>query len=95
MPTLESKIERQFVLMVRARGGMAVKLAPTIAGIPDRLVLWPNGLFHLVELKTKGGNLRPIQVHRHAQLLAMGHNVVVLRGEADIIDWLDDITVLL
>lgn len=94
MPTLESKIERQFSQMVRARGGMAIKLAPTVAGIPDRLVLWPKGDYHLVELKTKTGTLRPIQVHRHAQLLAMGHTVVVLRGEIDIVEWLDHVTLL-
>lgn len=92
MPTLESKIEKQFALMVRARGGLAIKMAPTIAGIPDRLVLWPGGRFYLVELKTTQGKLRAIQVHRHKQLLQMGHRVVVLRGEQDIIDWLDDIT---
>lgn len=92
MPTLESKIEKQFALMVRARGGLAVKLAPTIAGIPDRLVIWPGGRFSLVELKTSTGNLRAIQVHRHKQLLDLGHEVVVLRGETEIIDWLDGMT---
>lgn len=92
MPTLESYIERQFMQIVRARGGMAVKLAPTIAGIPDRLVLWPDGTSHLVELKTKTGPLRAIQVHRHKQLKAMGHVVVVLRGELEMLDWLDEIT---
>lgn len=94
MPALESKIEKQFALMVRARGGLAIKMAPTIAGIPDRLVLWPSGRFHLVELKTVSGKLRAIQVHRHKQLLEMGHKVVVLRGEPDIIDWLDDVTLV-
>lgn len=94
MPTLESKIEKQFALMVRARGGIAIKMRPTIAGIPDRLVLWPNGRFHLVELKTKTGQVRAIQVHRHKQLLKMGHKVVILRGEADIVDWLDDVTMV-
>jgi hypothetical protein len=92
MPTLESKIERQFFQMVRARRGLAVKLAPTIAGIPDRLVLWPNGKFHLVELKTVTGKRRAIQIHRHKELLAMGHEVVVLYGEQDILDWLDTVT---
>lgn len=90
MPTLESKIEKQFFQMVRARGGLAVKLAPTIAGIPDRLVLWPNGRFHLVELKTTTGPVRAIQVHRHKQLAELGHTVVILRGEQEMIDWIDD-----
>lgn len=93
MPTLESKIEKQFALMVKARGGLAIKMVPTIAGIPDRLVLWPGGRLHLVELKTTRGQLRAIQIHRHKQLLEMGHKVVVLRGEADIVDWLDDVTI--
>lgn len=92
MPTLESKIERQFAMAVRARGGLSVKLAPTIAGIPDRLVLWPDGRFHLVELKTDTGRLRAIQVHRHAQLLEMGHKVVVIHGESEVLDWLDSVT---
>lgn len=91
MPVRESVIERQFSQMVRARGGVAVKMAPTIAGIPDRLVLWPNGRSHLVELKTSTGGLRAIQVHRHKELAAMGHPVVVLRGEQEIQDWVDDI----
>lgn len=92
MPTLESKIEKQFALMVRARGGLAIKMAPTMAGIPDRLVLWPGGKSQMVELKTKTGALRAIQVHRHKELMAMGHTVVVLRGEQDVIDWLDEVT---
>lgn len=92
MPVRESHLEHQFAMMVRARGGLAIKLAPTIAGIPDRLVLWPNGKSNMVELKTSSGKLRAIQVYRHAQLLVLGHTVVVLRGEADIVDWLDGIT---
>lgn len=92
MPTLESKIEKQFALMVRARGGLAIKMAPTIAGIPDRLVLWAGGGYSLVELKTTKGTLRAIQVHRHEQLRKMGHEVVVLRGEQEIIDWIDERT---
>lgn len=91
MPTLESTIEGQLFQMVRARGGMAIKMAPTIAGIPDRLILWPGGRFHLVELKTSKGNLRAIQVLRHKELRELGHNVVVLRGEQEVIDWVDDV----
>lgn len=95
MPTLESTIERQFSQMVRSRGGIAVKMAPTIAGIPDRLVLWPNGRVSLVELKTSTGPTRAIQVHRHKQLKAMGHHVFILRGEQEVIDWVDDMTLTL
>lgn len=71
---------------------MAIKLAPMPAGIPDRLVLWPNGQSHLVELKTKTGPLRAIQVFRHKELAAMGHQVVVLRGEQEVLDWITELT---
>jgi len=94
MPTRESHIELQFSKAVRARGGLAVKMAPTIAGIPDRLVLLPGGISYLVELKTLTGGLRAIQVHRHAQLKGMGHDVVVLRGETEITNWLDEVTLV-
>jgi 23S rRNA-/tRNA-specific pseudouridylate synthase len=95
VPVLESKIERQFAQMVRARGGMAIKMQPTIAGVPDRMVLWPNGRFSLVELKTLTGRTRPIQIHRHKELKAMGHLVVILRGELEIQDWVDDMALTL
>lgn len=91
MTVRESKLEQQFSMMVRARGGIAVKMAPTIAGIPDRLVIWPGGKFFLVELKTSSGALRAIQVHRHEQLREIGHTVTVLRGEEEIQDWIDDV----
>lgn len=92
MPTLESKIEKQFAQMVRARGGIAVKMAPTIAGIPDRLVIWPGGRFSLVELKTLTGRTRAIQVYRHKKLKEIGHHVFILRGEEEVVEWLDDMT---
>lgn len=92
MPVRESKIEGQFRDMVRARGGIALKLIPTIAGIPDRLILWPGGLMTLVEMKTKTGKRSAIQIHRHRQLAALGHPVVTLSGEEEMVAWLDDFT---
>lgn len=92
MPVRESKIEGQFRDMVRARGGLALKLIPVIAGIPDRIILWPNGTTTLVEMKTKTGKRSAIQIHRHRQLGAMGHTVVTLGGEEEMVAWLDDFT---
>lgn len=76
---LESYIERKFVEYIRSHGGMAIKLdATSCAGIPDRLVVLPDGKMFFVELKQPGKKPRPIQVKRHADLNRLGFNVYVI-----------------
>lgn len=69
---------------------MSIKLAPTRAGIPDRLILLPGGGLHLVELKTTTGAVRPIQAVFHERAAALGVHVAVLRGRGEILAWLRD-----
>lgn len=85
---LESGLEEFFRTRVRAAGGQLVKLIPVHRGMPDRLVLWPNGRAYLVELKTPTGQLSPIQRHVHARLAAGGHPVAVLWGRGEVLAWL-------
>ena len=60
---IEKNIEQYFVRKVKAAGGWPVKLAcPGTAGMPDRMVLWPEGECQFVELKRPGGRPRPLQV---------------------------------
>jgi hypothetical protein len=66
---------------------MAIKLAPIVAGTPDRLVIY-KGRMHLVELKTDTGRLSPIQVHWHGLAAGQGVTVVVLRGADEIDEWI-------
>lgn len=80
----ESAVEARLVRGVTAAGGRAFKIAPTTAGLPDRLVLLPGGVTHLVELKTDRGRLSPIQVARHAELSALGAQLFVLHGPAEV-----------
>lgn len=47
-------------------------------GMPDRLVLLPEGKVIWVELKTKGGHLEEIQRLQHKRLGDLGHRVVVI-----------------
>lgn len=74
----ETPVERALVAAVSARGGLAIKLAPTVRGLPDRLILLPNRGMHLIELKAPGEQPRESQrmVHRH--LDAMGHPVTTI-----------------
>ena len=74
----ETPVERALVAAVSARGGLAIKLAPTMRGLPDRLILLPNGETRLVELKAPGETPRESQKMVHRHLEAMGHPVTTI-----------------
>ena len=88
----ERDIERRLVSEARERGGMAVKLvSPGIDGLPDRLVLMPDGKMAFVELKAPGRKPRPVQRVRIRQLVAMGYGVYVIDSVDHIGEVLDGI----
>lgn len=85
---LEAQLESYFRKRVRmALGGVVIKLAPTLAGVPDRLVILPEGRIFLVELKTETGRLSPIQTVWHAKARDLKAPVDVLFGKAAIDAW--------
>jgi hypothetical protein len=74
----EKAIERYLVKRVKAMGGICLKYSnPGEVGYPDRLCIFPNGVTRWVELKSKGEELRAIQLNRIARLLRMDHSVWV------------------
>jgi len=69
----ERDIERKFVAEVKKNGGLALKfVSPGFDGMPDRLVLMPNGIMAFVEVKAKGKKPRPPQLSRHEMLRFLG-----------------------
>lgn len=75
----ETAIEKKLVRKVKAKGGIAPKFAsPSYAGMPDRLVLLPGGVFAFAELKAPGMKPRPLQVARHRMLRSLGFKVYVI-----------------
>lgn len=84
----EARLESLLQRGVTTLGGMALKLAPTIAGTPDRLVLLPYLPMTLIELKTSKGRLSDIQEVWHERARALGHDPVVLAGRAEVLEWL-------
>ena len=74
----ETPVERALVAAVSARGGLAIKLAPTMRGLPDRLILLPNGGTRLVELKAPGEQPRESQKMVRRHLGARGHPVTTI-----------------
>ena len=72
----EKTVEAKLVAAVKEMGGLAPKfISPGYDGMPDRLVLLPNGILAFVELKAPGKRLRPLQVRRKAQLEGLGFSV--------------------
>ncbi len=75
----EKQIEHSLVTATRKLGGLALKfVSPSFAGMPDRLVLLPEGKMAFVEVKAPGKKPRPLQVKRHEMLRALGFQVFVL-----------------
>ena len=88
----EAQLETIFRDRVRSLGGLAIKMAPTERGVPDRMAVMPGGRIYLVELKTETGVLSPIQRHWHDRLAERDVGVVVLRGEGGVKEWVRHIS---
>lgn len=88
----EKVVEEALVKAVKCRGGLALKLtSPSWVGIPDRLVLLPQGSLGFVEVKAPGKVPRPLQVRRLEQLKSLGFKVYVLDSLEKIEGVLDDL----
>lgn len=86
--TRERTVESKLLNGVKRLGGLAWKVLPGVAGIPDRVVLLPGGKTIWVELKAPGGRIREIQQVTHDRMRALGHEVVVLTGTDEVREWL-------
>ena len=87
---LEKQIERKLCDEVNKLNGMCLK-QNGIAGIPDRLVLLPNGKCAFVELKAPGEKPRKLQKIRMKQLRKLGFKTYVIDGVEQIGGVLDEI----
>ena len=75
----EQEIEKHLVAAVRKHGGLCPKwISPGLSGVPDRLILLPEGRVAFAELKAPGKTLRPLQHVRKEQLERLGFRVFVI-----------------
>jgi hypothetical protein len=85
---IESKLKRE----VERKGGLALKfISPTMAGVPDRLILLPVEKIYFVELKAPGKKLRPIQLKRKKQLESLGFKVYVIDSFKAVDDFIQEV----
>ena len=89
---LEKTIEHKLAVTVKKHGGIAVKfVSPNYDGMPDRLVLLPDGVCAFVEVKAPNKKPRPLQKARHKMLKRLGFNVYVLDDTEQIGGIIDEI----
>jgi len=89
---MEQEIELQLARAVKNMGGRAVKfMSPGFDGMPDRLVLLPDGKCGFVEVKAPGKKPRALQVVRHEMLKEWGFKVYVLDAKEQIEEIINDI----
>jgi hypothetical protein len=90
---MEKRIEYRLRDLVKALGGLALKLiAAGFTGLPDRLVLMPGGRVYFVELKNgSAGRLSARQEVVHKILERLGFKVWVVKDEKTLQEFLDHI----
>ena len=89
---LEKNIENKLTTAVKKAGGIAPKfVSPSFAGMPDRLVLLPDGVCAFVEVKAPNKKPRPLQKARHRLLKKLGFKVYVLDDAEQIGGIIDEI----
>jgi len=75
----EKDIEKYLRDQVKKSGGKAYKFeSPGNDGVPDRLVIYPEGRMIFVELKAPGKKPRPLQVKQMRDLKNFGCDVRVI-----------------
>lgn len=88
----EKSVEGKLTNAVRMMGGIAFKFVSSgFDGVPDRLVLLPQGKMAFIELKAPGKKLRPLQVRRKSQIEGLGFRVYCIDNPAQIGVILDEI----
>lgn len=88
----EREIEQKLVKAVKNSGGICPKfVSPGFDGMPDRIILLPDGKFAFAELKAPGEKPRPLQLARHRLLRKLGFKVYVIDGVQQIGGVIDEI----
>jgi hypothetical protein len=89
---MEKAIEKRLVTEVEKRGGTAFKfISPGKRGVPDRLVVFAEGVSAFIELKDKGKKPDPLQLKRIQELRDLGCQVFVIDRKEQIKEVLDEI----
>lgn len=83
----ETRVEAEFTSQVKRLGGWAIKILPSVSGLPDRMAIMPGGRVIFVELKAPTGTVKPHQTVVHQRLATLGCPVLVLKNPDEVRAW--------
>lgn len=90
--TTEKEVEKYLRKNVKLCKGIAYKfISPGNAGVPDRLVLLPDGRIYFVELKRPGGKTTKLQDRQIKILRALGFDVRVIDSIQKVEEFISEI----
>lgn len=94
MLELERDVEKKLRLMVAKHGGLCLKwVCPGWSGVPDRIILLPEGHIIFCELKRpKGSKLEVLQTWWRKRLQTYGFLSVVIKNDEEV-DMLEQIII--
>ena len=88
----ESAIEARLVREVKKRGGLCYKFtSPGNPGVPDRIIILPDGRTVYAELKTEIGRLAKVQQWQIEEMRRRGADVRVLKGLDQVLAFLKEV----
>lgn len=81
MSKLENKIENYFVKKAKENQCLCYKfISPSNRGVPDRILITPDGITHYVELKSETGKLSALQKKIIKSLLMQNAPIYVINS---------------
>ena len=87
----EKAIEEYLRNRVKASGGIAYKFtSPGNAGVPDRLVLLPDGRVVFVELKASGKKPTALQELQQKRIAGLGFKVLVIDSKEQVDEFIKE-----
>ena len=89
---LEKDIEKYLIHKVSSLGGKAYKFtSPNNKGVPDRIVILPNGIIYFIELKNEKGKLSKLQEYQMKTLIELGCNCKVINSKIEVDNFIESL----
>lgn len=88
----EANMEKYLIRYVKDKGGLCLKfISASMRGLPDRIVILPQGKIFFVELKAKGKKPRPEQKRVHTLFSSLGVKVYTADSKEKVRSVVDEV----
>jgi hypothetical protein len=88
----EANVEKYLIRYVKDKGGLCLKfISASMRGLPDRIVILPQGKIFFLELKAKGKKPRPEQKRVHTLFSSLGAKVYTADSKEKVRSVVDEV----